>query len=105
MELSLQEFMDSVSNRNTKKEYRHGIKKFCEWFGKGAEEILELRKDDLTQRPIREPYRLLAEGVNYRNSNSRSEADINMVLTSVFHIVCLFAGHIHLSVLVEEFCQ
>ena len=50
MELSLQEFLDSVQNRNTKKGYRHGIKKFCEWFGKSAEEILEMRKDDLTQR-------------------------------------------------------
>ena len=46
MELSVQEFLDSVSNPNTKKEYRHGIKKFCEWFGKGAEEALELRKDE-----------------------------------------------------------
>jgi hypothetical protein len=42
MELSIQEFLDSVSNPNTKKEYRHGIKKFCEWYGKSAEEILEL---------------------------------------------------------------
>jgi len=50
MELSLQEFLDSVQNPNTKKGYRHGIKKFCEWFGKSAEEILEMRKDDLTQR-------------------------------------------------------
>jgi len=50
MELSVQEFLDSVSNPNTKKEYRHGVKKFCEWFGKSAEEVLELRKDDLTQR-------------------------------------------------------
>ena len=50
MKLSLQEFLDSVQNPNTKKGYRHGIKKFCEWYGKSAEEILELRKDDLTQR-------------------------------------------------------
>ena len=50
MELSLQEFLDSVRNPNTKKGYRHGIKKFCEWYGKSAEEILEMRKGDLTQR-------------------------------------------------------
>jgi len=50
VKLSLQEFLDSVQNPNTKKGYRHGIKKFCEWYGKSAEEILELRKDDLTQR-------------------------------------------------------
>ena len=43
MELSVQEFLDSVSNPNTKTEYRHGLTKFCEWFGKSAEEILEMR--------------------------------------------------------------
>jgi len=50
VELSLQEFLDSVQNSNTKKGYRYGIKKFCEWYSKSAEEILELRKNDLTQR-------------------------------------------------------
>ncbi len=39
MELSVKEFLDSVINPNTKKMYRHGINKFCEWFGKTAEEI------------------------------------------------------------------
>ena len=50
MKLSLQEFLDSVQNPNTQKGYRHGIKKFCEWYGKSTEQILEMRKDDLTQR-------------------------------------------------------
>jgi integrase len=50
VKLSLQEFLDSVQNPNTKKGYRYGIKKFCEWYGKSTEEILEKRKDDLTQR-------------------------------------------------------
>jgi integrase len=69
MELSVQEFLDSVPNPNTKKEYRHGIKKFCEWFGESAGEILELRKDDLTQR----------QGENlveYRNRAARFEKEI-----------------------------
>jgi len=51
MELSLQEFLDSVSNKSTKKEYRWGIKLFCEWYGKSAEEILKERQEDLTQKP------------------------------------------------------
>ena len=50
MKLSLQEFLDSVQNPNTQKGYRHGIKKFCEWYGKSSEKVLEMRKDDLTQR-------------------------------------------------------
>ena len=51
MHLSVTDFLDSVSNRHTKKEYRYGIKKFCDWFEKLPEEILEIRKDDLTPRP------------------------------------------------------
>jgi site-specific recombinase XerD len=69
MELSVQEFLDSVSNSNTKKEYRHGIKKFYEWFGKSAEEILELRKDDLTQKHGENL-------VEYRNRAARFEKEI-----------------------------
>ena len=69
MELSVQEFLDSVSNPNTKKEYRHGIKKFCEGYGKSAEEILELRKDDLTQKAEENL-------IEYRNRAARFEKEI-----------------------------
>jgi len=69
MELSVQEFLDSVSNPNTRKEYRHGIKKFCEWYGKSAEEILELRKDDLTQKAEENL-------IEYRNRAARFEKEI-----------------------------
>ena len=51
MQLSVKEFLDSISNNHTRKEYRYGIKKFCDWFGKTSEEILTMRKDDLTPRP------------------------------------------------------
>ena len=66
MELSVKEFLDSVSNPNTRKEYKHGLKKFCDWYGKNAEEILELRKDDLTQRTG-------GTFVEYRNRAARFE--------------------------------
>ena len=51
MQLSVKEFSDAVGNKHTRREYRYGIKKFCEWFGKTPEEILKMRKDDLTPRP------------------------------------------------------
>jgi len=51
VQLSVREFLDSISNKHTRKEYRYGTKKFCEWFDKPPEEILEMRKDDLTPRP------------------------------------------------------
>jgi len=69
MELSAQQFLDSVMNANTKKEYRVGIKKFCEWFSKSPREILELRKDDLTQK-------LGEDLIEYRNRAARFEREI-----------------------------
>jgi integrase len=45
--LSVKEFLDSITNKHTKKEYRYGIKKFCDWFEEAPEEILEMRKNDL----------------------------------------------------------
>ena len=51
MQLSVREFLDSISNKHTRKEYRYGIKKFSDWFDKTPEEILQIRKDDLTPRP------------------------------------------------------
>jgi integrase len=41
------EFYDSIPNLSTKKEYRNGLTRFAAWFGKSADEILELRKADL----------------------------------------------------------
>src|SRR4030067_2796959 len=81
MELSVQVFLDSVTNPNTKKEYRHGIKKFCDWYGKSAEEVLELRKNDLTQ--------IAGEGlVEYRNRAARFEREIEK-----FHSYLILQEH------------
>ena len=49
MELSVQDFLNSISNINTRRGYRFGINKFVEWFGKSAEQILIMRQEDLTQ--------------------------------------------------------
>jgi integrase len=50
MKLSVKEFLDTINNPSTKKGYRQGIKKFCEYYGKTPEEILNERKEDLTQK-------------------------------------------------------
>jgi site-specific recombinase XerD len=74
LEMSVQEFLNSVSNPRTRKGYRFGLNKFVEWFGKPAEEILEIRQDDLTQR----------EGENiveYRNRAARFEKEIEKFLS------------------------
>ena len=69
MELSVKEFLDSVFNSNTRKGYRVGIKKFYEWFERSPREILEARKDDLTQRPGEDL-------IEYRNRAARFEREI-----------------------------
>ena len=50
LELSVQEFLDSLPSRGTRKVYKYGLNKFLEWYGKTGKEVLEERKDDLTQR-------------------------------------------------------
>jgi site-specific recombinase XerD len=67
--MSVQEFLDSVSNPSTKKGYRFGLKQFMEWYGKPAEEILKMRQDDLTQK--------VGENlIEYKNRAARFEKEI-----------------------------
>jgi integrase len=42
-----QEFYASIPNVHTHKEYKNGLSKFAAWYGKSADEILAMRKDDL----------------------------------------------------------
>ena len=49
--MSVQEFLDSLPSKGTKKIYKMGLKKLFEWYGKTPDQILQERKDDLTQRP------------------------------------------------------
>jgi integrase len=67
--MSVQEFLNSVSNPRTRKGYRFGLNKFVEWFGKSAEEILAARQEDLTQRPGQNI-------VEFRNRAARFEKEI-----------------------------
>lgn len=39
-----------MSNPRTRKNYSFSLRKFVEWYGKSADEILNLRKEDLTQK-------------------------------------------------------
>jgi len=49
--MSVQEFLDSLPSKGTKKIYKMGLKKFFTWSNKTPDEVLKERKDDLTQRP------------------------------------------------------
>jgi integrase len=67
--MSVQEFLNSISNPRTRKGYRFGLNKFIQWFGKPAEEILAMRQGDLTQKPGENL-------VEYRNRAARFEKEI-----------------------------
>ena len=41
------EFYDSIPNKETKDEYRRGLQRFANWFGKTPDEILQMRRQDL----------------------------------------------------------
>jgi integrase len=69
LEMSVQEFLNSISNPRTRKGYRFGLNKFVEWFGKPPEEILAMRQKDLTQKPGENL-------VEYRNRAARFEKEI-----------------------------
>lgn len=81
MELSVKEYLGSVENPNTKKEYRIGINKFCEWFDKSPRQVLEMRKDDLTQRPEENL-------IEYRNRAAHFEKEIEK-----FHTYLMKQGY------------
>jgi integrase len=66
LDMSVQEFLDSLPSKGTKKVYKYGLNKFLVWYGKTANVVLEERKDDLTQRPNEDI-------VTYRNRASNYE--------------------------------
>jgi integrase/post-segregation antitoxin (ccd killing protein) len=67
--MSVQEFLNSISNPRTRKGYRFGLNKFIQWFGKPPEEILSIRQEDLTQKAGENL-------VEYRNRAARFEKEI-----------------------------
>jgi site-specific recombinase XerD len=69
MEMSVQEFLNSISNPRTRKGYRFGLNKFVEWFNKPAEEVLAMRQEDLTQKAGENL-------IEYRNRAARFEKEI-----------------------------
>ena len=81
MEMSVQEFLNSINNPRTRKGYRFGLNKFVEWFGKPAEKILAMRQEDLTQRPGENL-------VEYRNRAARFEKEIEK-----FHSYLIETGY------------
>jgi len=48
------DYLEKAKSKNTLKEYRNGLKKFSEWYGKDLDTILEERRKDLESKdPVR----------------------------------------------------
>ena len=78
LELSVQEFLDSLPSKGTRKVYKYGLNKFLEWYGKTGKEVLEERKYDLTQRPDEDI-------VTYRNRATNYERIIEKIPKNVIY--------------------
>jgi len=74
--MSVQEFLDSLPSKGTKKVYKMGLKRFLEWYGKSAEEVLKERKDDLTQRPDEDLVTYRNRASNYSKIMERFHANL-----------------------------
>ena len=91
--MTLKEFLDYVKeakSKNTWKEYKLGINKFVEWFGKDADEILALRhKDVVSGDPIKKK-RFLREIEKFHANLLKQGYAINSARTMCLGIQQLF---------------
>ena len=91
--MTLKEFLDYVKeakSKNTWKEYKLGINKFVEWFGKDADEILALRhRDVVSGEPIKKK-RFLREIEKFHANLLKQGYAINSARTMCLGIQQLF---------------
>jgi len=93
MNMSVEEYLEDLKARRSKqtlKEYRHGITKFSEWFGKSPNEILQMRKADLQsdEKQVRE--RFLRELEKFHKHLLDETYSINSARTLCLGIMQLF---------------
>ena len=63
-EMTVEYFLNYVKDtksENTYKEYKKGIEKFCEWYGKTPNEVLEVRRQDWTSGDLVQKKRFVRE--------------------------------------------
>jgi integrase len=76
LNMSVQEFLDSLPSKGTKKVYKMGLKKFFKWYGKTPDQVLQERKDDLTQRPDEDLVTFKNRASNYSKIMERFHAHL-----------------------------
>lgn len=68
--MKVEDFLNDVKetkSKNTWKEYKHGIEKFAEWFGKTPNEIMELRTQDWASTDLHQKKRFVREIEKFHN--------------------------------------
>jgi integrase len=74
--MSVKEFLDSLPSKGTKKIYKMGLKKFFEWYEKTPDQVLQERKDDLTQRSDEDLVTYKNRAANYSRIIERFHAHL-----------------------------
>ena len=91
--MTLKEFLDYIREArsyNTFKEYKHGISKFVEWFGKDADTILTMRHEDVLSGEPRRKKRFLREIEKFHAFLLKGEYSINTARTLCLGVQQLF---------------
>ena len=83
-------YVKETKSKNTWKEYKHGIEKFAEWFGKSPNEIMELRTQDWASTDLHQKKRFVREIEKFHKSLIEKEYTINSARTMCLGVMQLF---------------
>lgn len=91
--MKVEDFLNYVKETKaygTWKEYKHGIEKFAEWFGKSPEEILELRIQDWASTDLHQKKRFVREIEKFHKNLIEKGFAINSARTLCLGLMQLF---------------
>jgi hypothetical protein len=91
--MKVEDFLNYVKeskSKGTYKEYKHGIEKFAEWFGKSPEEILELRIQDWASTDLHQKKRFVREIEKFHKNLIEKGFAINFARTLCLGLMQLF---------------
>jgi len=83
-------YVKETKSKNTWKEYKHGIEKFAEWFGKSPNEIMELRTQDWASTDLHQKKRFVREIEKFHKSLIEKGYTINSARTICLGLMQLF---------------
>lgn len=83
-------YIKETKSKNTLKEYKHGIERFAEWFGKTPNEIMELRTQDWASTDLHQKKRFIREIEKFHKSLIEKGYSINSARTMCLGLMQLF---------------